>query len=344
MRTLDLGRYAVSAGTAVALLTACALRPAPNELPAAVAPAGPLADTASASHPMHGSSWMAGGNAKQDLLYVSNGDGIVNVYRYSQHNLVGELTKFTQPEGECTDASGNVYITDYATSTIAEYAHGGKTALRVIDGSPYGPYGCAVNLKNGDLAVANYNQASSYSEGNVAVYAHAKGTPTYYSNKDLYQVNACAYDKYGDLLVTGFSLYSGYRLYTSFAYLPAKSENYQEIALPPPNSTFGWYDFQVHGMGWDGEYWTVEAYDELYQYTINIKPQLIGSVELQGDSSPVAFYFANPKKQATQAVGADNSQSAPHAYYWNYPAGGPPYVTITHGLDRPFGVAISAGK
>ena len=343
MRTLDLGRYAVSAGTAVALLTACALRPAPNELPAAGAPAGPLAGTASVSHPMHGSSWMTGGTAKQDLLYVSNGDGIVNVYRYSQHNLVGELTNFTQPEGECTDGSGNIYITDYATSAIAEYAHGGKAPLRVIDGSPYRPYGCAINPKNGDLAVANYSKVGYYSDGNLAVYAHAKGSPTYYSTSGLNQVNACAYDKYGDLLVTGFTRYSS-RFRTNFAYLSAKSENYQGIALPPPNSSYGWDEAPVQGMGWDGEYWTVESYDDLYQYTINIKAQLVGTVVLYGNSSPVAFHSADPKKQATQAVGADNSQSASDVYYWNYPAGEWPYVTITHGLDAPFGVAISAGK
>jgi hypothetical protein len=96
----------------------------------------------------------------------------------------------------------------------------------------------------------------------------------------------------------------------------------------------------VQGVGWDGEYWTVEAYD-LYQYTINIKPQLIGTVKLQGDSGPVAFYGADPNKQATQAVGAD---STGYVYYWKYPAGGEPIAQVTHGLDEPFGVAISVQK
>jgi hypothetical protein len=287
---------------------------------------------------------MSPGNANQDLLYVSNGDGIVNVYRYAQHNLVGELTDFSQPMGECTDSKGNVYITDYATSSIAEYAHGGKTALRVIDGSPYRPYACAVDLKNGDLAVANYSQQDYYSQGNLAVYAHATGKPTYYSNNNLHNVNGCAYDKYGDLFATGFYLYSGAYLYTAFGYLPAKSKDFQEISLPPPDSSFGWFDVSVQGVAWDGEYWTVEAYESVYQYTINIKPQLVGSLELQGDSGPVTFRITNPKKQATQVAGGYSFQSKSDVYYWNYPAGGAPYVTITHGLDRPFGVAISAGK
>jgi hypothetical protein len=55
---------------------------------------------------------MGKGVKQQDLLYVSNGDGLVNVYRYWQHTLVGVLTAFKNPLGECTDAIGHVYIAD----------------------------------------------------------------------------------------------------------------------------------------------------------------------------------------------------------------------------------------
>ncbi|MGA8574292.1 MAG: hypothetical protein WB609_01230 [Candidatus Cybelea sp.] len=328
MKNFEFSRRALSAAVAAALLTACALRQG-QELPSNVAAPG-------------GSAQADAGNANKFLLYVSNGDGIVNVYRYWQHVLVAELINFTQPEGECADANGNVYIADYGAGAIDEYAHGGKAPLRVIDTSPYKPYGCAVNLKNGNLAVANYSQSSYYSQGNVAVYARAKGKPTYYSNKDLYHVNAVAYDKYGDLLATGFYLYSSYYLYTNFAYLPAKSKNYQEIQLPSPNGS-GWYQWSVQGLGWDGEYWVVESYDNIYQYSINIKPELVGTVPLDGDAGPVTFYFADPKNEATNAAGG-GSGSDGVLYFWKYPAGGEPYAKVTHGLDRPFGVALSVGK
>lgn len=334
MKTLDFGGYALGICAAVGMLSGCGS-------PAPLAPAGSLAGDGTARHVSPDSSWMDPAAVGTFLLYVSNGDGIVNVYRYWQHTLVGELTNFTKPEGECTDGSGNVYITDYGSGEIVEYAHGGKTPLRTINDSPYKPYGCAINLKNGDLAVANYSQSSYYSEGNVAVYAGAKGKPAYYSNKYLYHVNACAYDKYGDLLATGFYLYSGYYLYTNFAYLPAKSKDFEQIDLPP-SSSYGWG--AVQGVGWDGEYWTVEAYDDLYQYTINIKPELIGTVKLEGDSGPVAFYSTDPNKQATQAVGAYSFESTSYVYYWKYPAGGEPVEQVTHGLDEPFGVAISVRK
>lgn len=337
MRTANLGLYALSA---VVLLAGCAPQKILSELPP-TAVGGAVPGT---RYPIHRSSWMAPDAAKNVLVYVSNGNGIVNVYRYSKHTLIGELTNFTDPKGECTDRSGNVYIADYAAETISEYAHGGTTALRTIDTSPYRPYGCAINLKNGDLAVADYSQSDSYSLGTLAVYARAKGKPTYYSNRDLYHVNACAYDKYGDLLVAGFDLYSSEYLETSFAYLPAKSTDYQEIALPAPGTSSYWYAVEVRGMGWDGQYWIVEAYDRLYQYSIDIKPEWIGTVEIRGNSSPVAFYFPNRKKPATRVIGAFTSQTEPHLYYWEYPAGGEPYVSITHGLDLPFGVALSAAK
>jgi hypothetical protein len=274
------------------------------------------------------------------LLYVSNSDGIVNVYRYSKHTLVGELTDFTQPKGECTDRSGNVYITDYGSSRIVEYAHGAKTPLRAINDSPYRPYGCAVNPRNGDLAVANYSQLASYSQGNLAVFVHARGNPKYYSNEYLYNVNACAYDKYGDLLAAGFFDNSDY-ITGYFGYLAAGSSNFETIDLPFPNSTRTIIWDEVPGVAWDGEYFTVESYRAIYQYSINIKPEFVGTVNIEGGDGPVAFYPPNAKQQATQAVGTGNSEN--DVFYWDYPSGAA-IATITHGLARPFGVAISIPK
>jgi len=286
-----------------------------------------------------GPSWMDAGAAGKYLLYVSNGNGIVNVYRYWQRNLVGELTNFSQPKGQCSDRSGNVYITDYGSYSIVEYAHGATDPIRTIDDSPYRPYACAIDPKTGSLAVANYSEDSSYTQGNVAVYAHARGKPVFYSDKKLYHVNSLAYDRYGDLLATGFFLYSGYYVYTYFAYLPAKSKDFQIIDLPNDS---GWYEVQA--VGWDGKYWTVDSGYALYQFTINIKPQLIGTVQLEGDVGPVAFYNRNPQKQATQVVGSYGSQSENYVFYWKYPAGGKSYARITHGLYHPYGVAISVAK
>ena len=132
-----------------------------------------------------GRPWMDAKFKKQTLLYVSNTNGVVNVYEYWTHKLVGVLTKFTQPAGSCADKGGDVYIVDYQAQTISEYAHGGKKPIDVINDSYY-PYACSVDRTTGDLAVANYRQPYysltklGYETGNLAIYKSGKGKPTYY--------------------------------------------------------------------------------------------------------------------------------------------------------------------
>ena len=66
------------------------------------------ARTAAPQHSGHPRSSMAQDLAQRDLLYVSNGNCTVNVYRYWQHTLAGVLTDFTDPKGACSDQIGNV--------------------------------------------------------------------------------------------------------------------------------------------------------------------------------------------------------------------------------------------
>jgi DNA-binding beta-propeller fold protein YncE len=290
-------------------------------------------------------SWMAAGAENRDLLYVSNVDGLVNVYRYWQHTLVGVLTKFQQPMGECVDGAGNVYITDWSGQTISEYAHGAAKALRVIPDS-YKPYGCAVDPKTGNLAVANYGEeysarpnSDSAADGNLAIYIHAKGQPTYYGSK-FQHFSACAYDKYGDLLAASSGGYSGY--YSGeFDYLPAKSKNFAEITLPGPSSS--WYWYEINAIAWDGEYWVVDAYG-LYRYSINIEAQYVDTISLSNAENlgPIWIYRKNPKSAATQlvATGAD-SHGKGYLTYWKYPSGGSPIYQTSQYLDAPYGVAAS---
>ncbi len=171
---------AVKIAAGVAFLTGCAGLQTPGSGPGAL-PSVPL--------PRHrlafGNSWMDAGAASHDLLYVTNQNGVVNVYRYWQHRLAGVLTSFKYPQGECADAAGNVYIADYGANKLFEYAHGGKSPIRTIDVSPNSPFGCAVNIKNGDLAVANYYGYDSSTRGNIEIFRHAKGKPVVYSDRYL---------------------------------------------------------------------------------------------------------------------------------------------------------------
>lgn len=298
----------------------------------------------------HALSWMAQGVNQRDLLYVSNQNGTVSVYRYWQHNLVGVLTNFKRPMGECSDTASHVYVTDYVKGVVAEYAHGGTKPLRVIHDR--GPYGCSVSPKNGDLAVANYgyysrdrsrNGPDYYQYGAIAIYKPGSSNPTLYGNRDDHFV-ACAYDDHGDLLATSQNGYSEYYS-TDFDYLPKGGTKLISLELPNPYTTSGWYYRYVSGIAWDGKYWVVDTDGELYRYTINIKAQFVDTISTSAtynDRGPIALYRKTPKSLATQAVsGSSDSGSRNAVDYFKYPIGGTPIDSITEGLDAPYGVAVS---
>ncbi len=292
-----------------------------------------------------------GGVKTHDLLYASNANGTVSVYRYWQHTLVTVLTKFTQPMGECADPAGNVYIADYKAKEVYEYAHGGTKAINTINDHPYTPRGCSVARSSGDLAVANYGEKdySYYGGGNVAVYKSGTGAPTFYGASNDNHFVACAYDDRGDLLAISETGYSGEWYYSpEFFYLPKHGTSFISMQLPNPYSSSGWYYAPVQGIAWDGKYWVIVSYDQLYRYTIDVKAQFVSRIDLSGsygEIGPVAIYRKGFKGLGTQVVAASSKASGKGVVdYWHYPEGGSPIVDVTSDLDAPYGVAISLGS
>jgi hypothetical protein len=277
---------------------------------------------------------------KVDLVYISDGNGEVTVYTYWQKTLVRVLTGFTQPEGECVDNAGDVFITDYGAKEIVEYAHDGTKPIRKIDDAPYAPYGCSVDLSTGSLAVAN--EAGSASQGNTAVYADAMGTPKRYTDKNIPDFQACAYDSHGNLLATNGQ--AGSR-YSTFAYLPKGGARLVGITLPGSRQSAAWED--VNGIQWDGKYWVLDDYGELFRESIvNGQGFYIGDTYFSccDVDGPFWIYNIHPNKQGTQVVGVAGNFSYTYVDYWNYPAGGDSIGGVSHGIDKPTAVTVSLGK
>ncbi len=286
-------------------------------------------------------TWMDAGAARWDLLYVTNANGLVNVYRYWQHTLTGILSDFDHPEGECSDAAGNVYIADSGARKVYEYAHGAKRPIKTIEDSGYDPYGCAVNLKSGDLAVANFYDSRSHSRGNIAIYRHASGKAVIYDDSYLRGFRSCAYDDNGNLLATDGNGYSSSSYGSRFVYLPKKA-----VKLISIDFSSSGYPFYVQAIQWDGKYWVIDQYEDLYQLTISGRQAtFVGTIELSGaygnDLGPFAFYRPTPTSAPTQVVGSTAFESRSAAEYWRYPAGGDTIASVTQKLDQAFGVAIS---
>lgn len=317
---------------AAALAAGCAGAPSRN------AAAGVLPQSVAASSGLRPDrrSWMGASTAKQDLLYVSNANGEVTVYRYWKHTLVGVLTNFTKPMGECVDNSGDVFITDYATKHIVEYAHGGTKPIGKYDDSPDSPYTCSVDPTTGNLAVANDDGTSQ--QGNIAIWTAASAKRTTYTDSRLYNFQGCAYDGNGNLFVSSAYVY---KVGTYFAWLPRNGTQLINVNVPGPEPSRTWGT--VGGVQWDGKYFAIDEYDVYRLALIHGQVYYVGMTSLEGADliGPFWIYNNNPSGQGTQVVGGFSGDEGSGVAYWHYPAGGEPIYDLSHGLDDPVGVAVS---
>jgi hypothetical protein len=331
--------YVVAVGTATIFLAACAQTPIQNVTPV-LSPQ--LSQSWGREQPVRRSR-MEGGVSKQDLLYVSNSNGEVTVYRYWQQTLVGVLTDFTQPMGECVDKNQNVYITDYAAKQILEFAHGGSKPIAKFNDSPDSPYSCWIDPTTGNLAVANDDGTSE--QGNVAIWSAASGNRTTYTDSKIYNFQDCAYDDKGNLLVSNGEVEYPYS--TLFAWLPKNGKKLIDVKIPGSQGSWTWYSIQ--GIQWDGKYFLIDRYDSLYRESLlHGQAYFVGvtyaDAEEESNYGPYAVYQAKASAQGTQVVeGLTSEFSYPNQVaYWHYPAGGnEPIATISHAVDKPLGVAIS---
>jgi hypothetical protein len=283
---------------------------------------------AGAPHANHRQSWIARDAKTTDLLYVSDeGTNDVDIYSYPKGTLVGMLTGFSFPEGECTDKNGDVFVANDDEQNVPEYARGGTTPIAILNDAGYYPVGCSVDKKTGNLAVTNtFN--TSFTNGAVAIYKHAQGDPTYYTNSVLVYPHLCGYDAKGNLDVDGFN--------TSFAFqfgvLPRASATFTDVTL---NQSIGF----PGGVQWDGNYVAVGDGDTntIYQFIIaGSGGTVTGSTPLTGARDVAQFW-----KQGSTVIGPDTLNA--DVGFWSYPGGGYATQVIT-GLSQPFGATISRKK
>src|SRR5262249_12342646 len=161
----------------------------------------------------------------------------VSVFSYPKGQLIGTLSGFSNPAGECVDQSGNVFITDAAfgdgAGSVYEYAHGGTAPVAQLTVPFDYPTGCAVDPITGNLAVSAI--------AGLAVFPHASGTPTAYMDSSFQSMNYTGYDAAGNLFVDGDANGGGF----VFAELPHNGSTLADISV----------DASFRGSGavqWDG--------------------------------------------------------------------------------------------
>jgi hypothetical protein len=331
MDNFRLPRFAAFVG--LAILVGCgANEPALSEQPMSqIAPATAAAEKGHADHSL---SWMAPGANKDDLLYISDqGSRDVYVFSYPQRALVGTLTGFVNPRGECVDRVGNVWIVDLGSgpnASVIEYAHGGTSQIRTINISNEYPYGCSVDHTTGNLAVTYFSDSYGSTQGAVEVYEHAKAHQIRrYLDPNIYHYVLCDYDNRGNLYVDGFNTGSAFE----FAEIPSGSGSFTNITLDQSIDAPG-------GVKWDGKYVDVGDLDNdvIYQFTISgSQGNKVGSTPLDGGSYVEQFWIQGHDK----VIGPSNGNAS--VMFWKYPSGGDPTRTIT-GFTYPFGAVISKAR
>jgi len=273
-------------------------------------------------------SWMLPEAKSETLAYIAN-VYTITIYSYPKGKLVGTLDNFYTPYGECVDATGNVWITDAKFGRIYEYAHGGAKPIRTLKDPGYVPYGCAVDPTTGNLAVANYSDASAR-EGNLVVYRKAKGYPKSYTGYNFYYYYYLGYDPKGNLFIDG---QNDYGENVAFGELPKGGHQIKEILLPTTMSGPG-------GIEWDGQYVAVgdSANSVIYQYAFSgSKATLEGTTPLTGAGLTVGQFGIS----GSTVVTPNQFFSGSAVLVFPYPGGGAATKTITNGVFYPFAAVVS---
>ena len=285
-----------------------------------------------ARHRSHGKSWMLSPREKPDnLLYIANTfAATVDVYSWRLLKQVGSLTGFSEPFAMCVDKAQDVYIPDFSTGTITEYAHGGTSPIKTLTQTYGAAIGCAVDPTSGNLAVSIFNGS-----GTVLIYPNGSGTPTQYT-ANLTSVWPPAYDSRGNLFAEGDNTSSGF---PALDELPAGSTTFTQITLP--------FTIIFPGdVAWDGQYLAVgdQGANTIYEVSVSGSTASLQGTTVLGGATDV-FQFFIPKfgsgsvdPQGDRVVGADYGLSAVDK--WLYPLGGVATKTIT-GFTNPEGVVVS---
>lgn len=295
----------------------------------------PPVDASRTMHADRAGSWILPVAKSEDLLYVTDPqDNYVYIIALPSGKLVGKITGFNQPTGDCTDAKGDVFILDSQNNEIREYKHGAKSAFNVLNDHPWIPIGCSVDPTTGDLAVSNC--CGEHVEGSLAIYAKAKGTARYrqYAGMEIYWY--CAYDGHGNLFVDGIT-YGSYNF--KLLEIPVGRHQLTSVTLSPGISG----DVSLP-MFWDGTSLAIASADSIYQYAIDgSQGNLIHTTKLGGGAevSGPFWVLPNGKKRTLYAPIIEDSIGSVGVYH--YPSGGKPIQDLYDVVD-PFGATVSLAK
>lgn len=296
-----------------AILAACS---GVTSVPQAEVPGGPVAQ----KHFDPTGSWMEPAAGKEDLLYVSDARGSVDVFSYPAGKPVGVLRGFRNPAGLCSDPKGDVFVVDTDGLQILKYRHGGTKPVKTLLMFGYYPIGCAVDPKTGDVAVANYT-SQSQGPGSLSIFKAGEAIPSSYTDTAINAFFFCSYDDRSNVIVDGVD--KGTK-HTEFAELANGSSTLSAVSVDKTIAFPG-------GVQWDGTYLAVQ--DTLSRVLHRFKMsgssgKSAGTVRFDGDKSTLLHEFWISGKTIVMPYGSVGRRVG-KVGFWKYPDGGALQSSLT---------------
>jgi hypothetical protein len=306
-----LNRHALSVSAVAAFLAGCG-----GSQPSIGVPGAVTQSLAIATHAERGGSWTLPEAKSGDLLYATSADyNQVYVLSYPQLAFVGRLTGFDFPVDVCPDTDGDVWIVDYRSAEVVEYANGGTTPIATLSTQDF-PTGCAVDPSTGNLAVLE-------NQNEISIFPNAQNPPTTYTASSFSYLQFGTYDDRGNFFSVGFvgGLFSAEN---ELAELPKAGNGI--VAVP--------FNQEVDGnvVQWDGKHLAVGAGQfhgqplKIYQVSVSDgSANLVGTLQLK----------VNGKREAGQQFWVQGHRLILGPKIWRYPHGGAPvndFENVAHDI------------
>jgi sugar lactone lactonase YvrE len=275
----------------------------------------------------------------QNLLYVSDPKaGDVYMIAVPSGRLVGKLTGFSSPNGDCVDQHENVFVDDSGEGQVRAYAHGAESAFRVLNDASWYPNTCSVDPTTGNLAVCNIR--TTQAEGSIAVYLNAKGAAHYYRYSGADNFWYCTYDSDGNLFADAMS-HGGGSGSNIFLELPKGHGKLRPLFLRPAITNDA-----SSPLFWDGKYLAIASTSSgaIYRYKISGNTgSRVAVVRLDDTSEVLGPFWITSRGNAQTLYAPIAEDTIERIGVYSYPAGGKRLQDI-YDAPLPFAAAVSMPK
>jgi hypothetical protein len=247
----------------------------------------------------------------------------VDVYAWPTLGRAGVLKGFQNATGACEDASGNIWIVEEFKQNLTEFAHGGTVPIATLHDPASYPFACAVDKRNGDLAVVNSPVYPN--ESSITIYRHAAGSGVVYEDPGLNALISLDYGPGGKMYLDG---YNGKFVLQSFARKRFETINIQGATIKYPGGIQYWNNTLTVADGGSPQ-------SPVIIYQLSTSGQVLASTVLAQSASSYSYQIRHGKVVCACLF---NRQILVYAY----PNGGLPTKTLysRHGR-QPWSAVIS---